>query len=236
MICVTCPAESCLSLSESWFLLKGLKKWEQILLVTSVQLVRLHTVDPFRCKLKSEFASTYIVLVLWRAFLQLKFKFQPSKIQVAASLLFWRTLPAASCPWLFVEPFSFLTTFQIGSIGFPWYHDDGTEVVAHPLCSIQRWLFNEVQKNPQKLLSITLPNKSGSLFYYFFSPDQLCWYLVTYLGKYSFLMGRVELIVIFLFKWKSPKNPLGKRIKKWNCFPFFFFFCGKFSSLLWSSP
>lgn len=83
-------------------------------------------------------------------------------------------------------------------------------------------------KNPQKLLSITLPNKSGSLFYYFFSPDQLCWYLVTYLGKYSFLMGRVELIVIFLFKWKSPKNPLGKRIKKWNCFPFFFFFVGNF--------
>lgn len=75
-------------LSESWLLLKRSKKWEQILLITSVQLVRLHTVDAFRCKLKSEFALAYIVLILWRVFLQLKFKLQPSKIQVATSLLF----------------------------------------------------------------------------------------------------------------------------------------------------
>lgn len=89
-----CPTESCLSLSEGWCLLKGLKKREQVLLpVTSVQLVSLHKLDAFRCKLKAEFALTYIVQILRRSSL-------PVKIQVAThpSLLFWSTLPAASCP------------------------------------------------------------------------------------------------------------------------------------------
>lgn len=94
MICVTCLTESCLSLSESWLLIKGLKKREQVLLpITSVQLVRRHRLDAFRCKLKAKFALTYIVWILRRSSF-------PFKIQVAThpSLLFWSTLPAASCP------------------------------------------------------------------------------------------------------------------------------------------
>lgn len=63
-MCVTCSRESCLSLSESWLLPQRSEKQEQILLLTSLQLLRLHTVDAFRCKLKSEFVSTYRVLIL----------------------------------------------------------------------------------------------------------------------------------------------------------------------------
>lgn len=146
-MCVTCSRESCLSLSESWPLPKRSEKQEQILLLTSLQLLRLHTADAFRCKLKSEFVSTYRVLILWRVFLQLKFQLQSSKIQVGTILLFRITLPTASCPWLFVEPSSFHPTFQSGSEeAFPCT----TEIVAQPLCSVKRWPFNEVQKNPSE--------------------------------------------------------------------------------------
>lgn len=94
MTYVICPTESCSSLSQSWLLLKSLKKWEQVLLpVTSVQLLRLHRLDAFRCKLKAEFALTCIVQILQSSSL-------PVRIQVVTypSLLFWSTLTAASCP------------------------------------------------------------------------------------------------------------------------------------------
>lgn len=93
MTCVICPVESHLSLSQRWLLLKSLKKWEQVLLpVTLVQLIILHRLDAFRCKLKAEFALTCIVQILQRSSL-------PVKIQIAThpNLLFWNTLTAASC-------------------------------------------------------------------------------------------------------------------------------------------